>query len=241
VGGAITINGTRDDEVYYAVSTCHQTRINASIQDTAAVPIISEIKGKVVDEKGEGMIQATVVLLNSQGQSTGKGTVTDYDGNFELRLAPGSYDIRISYAGYSSQIIKDIKVVKDKCIYLNSKMEVQPPVDCGIVYCCCCRHSLRDEEKPKSEEAEVLPTILRAYPVPLASNTALEYTLKNAEELSISLLDIDGREVSIIKEQQVLEQGAHKEVFSLPDTLPSGIYFITIRKASGDQTLKVLK
>ena len=43
------------------------------------------VKGNVVDQKGEPMIGATVVLL----EDTTKGTITDADGNFEFPAAAG--------------------------------------------------------------------------------------------------------------------------------------------------------
>lgn len=46
----------------------------------------STIKGKVVDEAGEAIIGASVVLKGSS-----QGTVTDLDGNFTIQAQPGGY------------------------------------------------------------------------------------------------------------------------------------------------------
>ena len=42
----------------------------------------AKLSGKIVDEKGEGLIQANVVIDASKGLAT----VTDFDGNYELAL-----------------------------------------------------------------------------------------------------------------------------------------------------------
>jgi hypothetical protein len=82
-----------------------------------------EISGKVKDEKGEGMISATVIIIDASGKSTGVGTVTDFDGNYSVKpLRPGSYDVQYSYAGYSSQIQKGVLVKADQPTFLNIKL-----------------------------------------------------------------------------------------------------------------------
>lgn len=58
------------------------------------------VKGKVLDEKKEPIIGATVLVL---GTST--GTVTDIDGNFSLK-ANTSSTLSFSYIGYSNQKLK---------------------------------------------------------------------------------------------------------------------------------------
>lgn len=59
------------------------------------------VTGTVTDaETGEALIGANVLVL---GTST--GTVTDFDGNFELQVPDGTTTLEISYTGYSSQQI----------------------------------------------------------------------------------------------------------------------------------------
>jgi hypothetical protein len=49
-----------------------------------------EISGTVKDEKGEGMISATVIIIDVAGKNTGVGAVTDFDGNYSIKpLKPG--------------------------------------------------------------------------------------------------------------------------------------------------------
>lgn len=62
------------------------------------------VKGKVVDEKSEPVIGATIKV---EGTST--GTVTDLNGSFQLRAAANS-TVSISYIGYVTQKIKSGQV-----------------------------------------------------------------------------------------------------------------------------------
>jgi len=56
-----------------------------------------EVTGTVVDETGEGVIGATVME-----QGTSNGTVTDFDGNFKLKVKAGT-TLVFSYIGYEKQ------------------------------------------------------------------------------------------------------------------------------------------
>lgn len=65
------------------------------------------VSGKVVDQKNEPLAGATILVTN-----VNKGTSTDFDGNFKLKLEKGTYVFQTSYVGYSS-ISKEIVVLKD--------------------------------------------------------------------------------------------------------------------------------
>ena len=78
---------------------------------TAFAQSTGEVKGKIVDEKGEGLIQASVQILDASGKNTGRGTVTDFDGNYTLGpLNAGTYNLKYSYLGYSSQIVNGLLI-----------------------------------------------------------------------------------------------------------------------------------
>lgn len=60
------------------------------------------IKGKVTDEKsGSGMPGVTVLI-----QGTNNGTATDAEGNYNLSIGSGSYQVVVSFIGYTTQTIK---------------------------------------------------------------------------------------------------------------------------------------
>ena len=59
------------------------------------------VTGKVLDEQGEGLIGAGVVI-----QGTSNGTVTDLDGNFVLPSVPRGATLEISCIGYTTQEVQ---------------------------------------------------------------------------------------------------------------------------------------
>lgn len=83
-----------------------------------------EVSGKVVDEKGEGIPFANVVIVDAKGVSTGRGTTTDFDGNYSIKpLTPGRYNIQYTYIGYSSQVQQGVVVTADKATFVDVKMK----------------------------------------------------------------------------------------------------------------------
>lgn len=68
-----------------------------------------EIAGKVVDEKKEPLLSATVQVY--QGGILKGGNVTDFDGNYSVKpLEPGYYDVLVSFTGYDSMIVTRVIV-----------------------------------------------------------------------------------------------------------------------------------
>ena len=68
------------------------------------------IRGTVYeDETSEALFYA-----NAQIPSTGAVAFTDFDGNFELSLKPGTYNLEISFLGLATLTISDVKVEAGK-------------------------------------------------------------------------------------------------------------------------------
>src|SRR5581483_6129304 len=70
-------------------------------QNTIMATPSGEIKGHISNEKGEPLAGANIVV-----KRTGKGTITDANGNFELSNLTNDDVITISYVGYQPQSIK---------------------------------------------------------------------------------------------------------------------------------------
>jgi hypothetical protein len=76
------------------------------------------IKGNIKDAAtGETLLGATVVV------KAGVGAVADLDGNYEIKVEPGVYNLKVTYVNYAPQSIK-VKVV-DKDVTVNIQMENQ--------------------------------------------------------------------------------------------------------------------
>lgn len=65
-----------------------------------------QLTGTVKDENEEAIIHAKIIA-SINGKSV-DSTITDFDGNFNLTLAPGEYKIDVLYTGYSSYSINKI-------------------------------------------------------------------------------------------------------------------------------------
>jgi outer membrane receptor for ferrienterochelin and colicin len=77
------------------------------------------IKGKVIDAK----TNETLIGCNILIQGTYIGTVTDLDGNYELKnIEPGTYNLVISYISYN-QKIERVSIQKNQTINLDITLE----------------------------------------------------------------------------------------------------------------------
>jgi TonB-linked SusC/RagA family outer membrane protein len=75
------------------------------------------VKGNVSDESGP--LPAASIRVSG----TTNGTTSDANGNFSLKLAPGTYTLTSTYIGYTTIETKDVKVVAGKETTLNFKMQ----------------------------------------------------------------------------------------------------------------------
>ncbi|GMR24823.1 MAG: hypothetical protein BMS9Abin39_0091 [Ignavibacteria bacterium] len=75
-----------------------------------------KLAGKIVDsETREPLIGANIILLG-----TDLGAAADINGEyFILNIAPGQYDVKVSYVGYGEKIVTDIRIVGGITFELN--------------------------------------------------------------------------------------------------------------------------
>lgn len=77
------------------------------------------IRGKIIDNgTGETLIGVTIMAVG-----TTSGTISDFDGNFNLKISPGTYDIRISYISYQTKVFEGVVVKPDEVTILDIIME----------------------------------------------------------------------------------------------------------------------
>lgn len=70
---------------------------------SAITPMMAQdIKGKIVDEKGESLAFANVVLLNRQDSAFVKGVVSGEDGHFAINSACNNGIIKVTSVGYKT-------------------------------------------------------------------------------------------------------------------------------------------
>ena len=71
------------------------------------------VKGNIIDDLKEPIIGANVFI-----DGTDYGTDTDFDGNYELTLPAGQYDVSVSYVGLTTQT-KKVTVVDGQSVTLD--------------------------------------------------------------------------------------------------------------------------
>ncbi|WP_161973496.1 TonB-dependent receptor [Arcticibacter tournemirensis] len=81
-------------------------------------PRSGKISGKVLDDKGETLPQATIKVIE-----TGTGTQSGADGRYILSLQPGTYTLEIRYLSFQTQRITGVAVSEDKNTPLDIAMK----------------------------------------------------------------------------------------------------------------------
>lgn len=77
------------------------------------------IKGTIFDKQYKEPLTGAAILV----EGTTIGTTADIDGNFELKVGPGTYTLVVSYVSYKTQRLTQIVVKEGKPSILNIEME----------------------------------------------------------------------------------------------------------------------
>lgn len=116
-----------------------------------------ELKGVVRDAvTQETLIQASVLI----GDSGSKGTVTDFDGNYSILLAPGTYEVIVRYIGYKEQ--RQTVTLSGGSLVLHFNLE---------------------EESVLMDEIKVVADVARSRETPVAFSTIPQAQIQ--EEISV--------------------------------------------------------
>lgn len=67
------------------------------------------LTGRVLDENNDALIGASVKVY--KGKDLIRGSITDYDGKFRIALDPGTYELEVTYAGYTNQNVTGVVVL----------------------------------------------------------------------------------------------------------------------------------
>lgn len=94
-------------------------------------PIGRLLNGIVADELSNPIPYASIAVRSKRDSSFLRGTATDLDGKFEIRLRPGNYEVTVSFLSYSEEVISanlkegDLNI---GTIQLEPKAELQDEV-----------------------------------------------------------------------------------------------------------------
>lgn len=77
------------------------------------------LRGRVIEEEfGEGLIGCNIYV-----EGTTNGTVADFNGDYSLPLAPGSYNIVFSSISYASITVSEVKIIAGEVTALDITMK----------------------------------------------------------------------------------------------------------------------
>lgn len=88
---------------------------------------------------------------------------------------------------------------------------------------------------PSSTLVEML-----VYPNPIKAFVTVSYTLQNPSNVSIELLDIQGKHRHSFLLQEKRQVGEQTELINIPSTLSPGVYLLRIQTEYGSKTVRVL-
>ncbi len=88
------------------------------------------ISGAIFDEESrETLIGANVII-----DGTGEGASTDFDGKYQFKVDPGTYDLVISYVGYTDKMVADVEVKPGEITFLDVTMGSDAvELDVGVI------------------------------------------------------------------------------------------------------------
>lgn len=90
-------------------------------------------------------------------------------------------------------------------------------------------------------DAPAIDGSLLVYPTPLTDRTTIHFTLQNAAEVGIALLDPSGRKISDVAQARELPAGEHEFSFALPTDLASGVYHIVLATDTQRRSVQVFR
>ena len=81
------------------------------------------IQGKVIDKDTKEPIPFANIVVENKGSRVG-GASSDFDGNYSIKpIPPGNLDVKATYVGYKTKIIKGVVIGADKIRFLDIELE----------------------------------------------------------------------------------------------------------------------
>ncbi|HUM45795.1 MAG TPA: T9SS type A sorting domain-containing protein, partial [Chitinophagales bacterium] len=90
------------------------------------------------------------------------------------------------------------------------------------------------------DEVEVGQTPFSIYPNPAQQQAVINYELTNEKNISIQLLDINGRTIAQLTEPEKKSAGKQEQVIDFPANLQTGFYYVALISGTEEQLLKVM-
>jgi hypothetical protein len=220
-----------NETVVTAICQPHQRVTLGAVSFVRAEDLYPVIKGKVVDEKGNPVFFASVVI-----KGTTNGVSTNEDGSFSLKPAagPGNITLVASFVDYElKEVLVDKKNYSDSVI-----IQLQHRIPMMVGELVVCR---KPPTKKELKNVPLIPSItndksavdFKVFPNPVESGNSLNIEIKKAEEgyYDLQLLDLSGK---ITYQQDIwIDQEARVLNIDIPP-VAAGSYFLALtNKNSG--------
>jgi len=92
-------------------------------------------------------------------------------------------------------------------------------------------------EESKVDQTDALS--IRNYPNPFSGYTTIEYTLKADSDVTLTILDLNGRQIAVLVDGRQQTVGTHTATFD-GSSYPAGMYYYTIRAGEYAGTQKMI-
>lgn len=90
-----------------------------------SVAVFAQEKGFIRGNIGDGQFGGPLIGANVTIPAlTGVGATTDFDGNYSISVAPGTYEVKVSYISFADQIFKDVVVKAGEVSRIDAVLEM---------------------------------------------------------------------------------------------------------------------
>lgn len=201
------------------------------------------VRGFVLADDGTPLPYAAVYAAG-----TTVGTSTDVDGYYEISLPARIDTLTFSYVGYAStqRALAGLSAGNWLEVDLSAGSNLPTVIVYGFssvavdICYCACGSPVPTYTFPKisiGQQTDLAKSIV--YPNPFHTTINLRTELWSANQLTVQLLNGLGQVVRNWGSQPV-EVGEQHLVFSVPDNLPTGPYFLRLSDDSGREVTKVI-
>ena len=223
-----------------------------SVSNVNAVQQNSVAKGTVKDAAGEAVIGASVVV-----KGTTNGTITDFDGNFELSGVSKGATLEISFVGYATQeikfngqainvVLKENTEMLDELVVVGYGVQKKANLTGSVASINAEALESRSVASVSAAMAGTMPgvTVIQTSGAPGAQTGSINIRGKNSLNAASPLVIVDGVPGSMnnidpqdIESISVLKDAASAAIYGVQAA--NGVILITTKKGKAGQKARI--
>ena len=187
----------------------------------------SGFKGRIFSEKTDQPVHHAWLWAWNGANQWGKNRGVDQNGNFQMWLPNGTYDIYANGDGYEEKLVAKGVTLDDEVVEYTIYLEGEGP--------------------PLANEDDVaLPRVFALhpnYPNPFNPETTISFDIPERSRVQLAIYDLLGKKISVLSDG-VTVAGSHTIRWSGTDTIGrtvgSGVYILRLDAGEFSQTRKML-